>query len=62
MNAKEKILNLLSKRKIENETTTRIAGTLGFNYKFTLEKLKELESENKIETVKVGKYTGWKIK
>jgi len=62
MKAKEKIFEFLSKRKIETQTTTRIAALHKIDYHYALKLLQELESENKVERVKVGEYTGWKIK
>lgn len=56
---REKILNSLKERE---KSTSEIASITSKNYYDCLRLLQELESENLIEKIEVGKFTFWKLK
>jgi len=55
----EKILKVLREGE---KSASEISVKIGRNFYVTLELLEKLKSENKIEKLKIGKHTFWRIK
>lgn len=59
MDAKQKILKTLND--FGKNSTSRVAGIVGIDYKYATTMLSELEKEKKVKQEKVGSFTFWEI-